>query len=242
MLAYRAFSSSAAGTALWIFVACLIVGSRPPLMLHVVTTVAVVAIAPRKAQASIAGVCVSSLFVPWPLPAFVGWAAWRLSQSQPPSFDGRSSHVAKVFVALAGLGSGLVAVAVTAGRWDGTQLLLPPQYLHPWIVIPAVVVTSVANAVSEELLWRKAWWSAMSDAPRVILVGTQVGSFGIAHLHGIPGGPLGCLLAGVFAAMAVWVRSRLGFQSAVWFHIAADLVIITGFALLATGPLGVIHA
>jgi membrane protease YdiL (CAAX protease family) len=90
----------------------------------------------------------------------------------------------------------------------------------------------VLNATLEELLFRGLLWGAVADEwnDRIALAATSL-LFGALHLHGYPPGPLGVILAGLYAIGLGLLRTWTGgLGLAVACHICADATI---FGLLA---------
>jgi membrane protease YdiL (CAAX protease family) len=59
----------------------------------------------------------------------------------------------------------------------------------------------------------------------LLQVALQAASFGLAHLHGIPGGPAGMIAAAGFGAIMAVVRLRTGLPAAIAAHFITDLAI-----------------
>ena len=192
-----------------------------------------------KVGPSVLALGVLGAFTPWPLPAFGAWATWAiLSRSDSRGVRAHLSRRRGLVAVIFGLVSGAVTLATVAPRWTGTELLLPASYLRPAVIVLGVLVVAGFNSVGEELLWRRAWWSSNAALARPALFVIQTLSFGIAHLHGIPGGIAGMLLAGAFSLLISIMRSHWGFASAVVAHFSTDLVIFAGFAMFGLGVEG----
>ncbi len=129
-------------------------------------------------------------------------------------------------------------VVVSAGAllvWqrllDGT---LPREYVdaaaeRPWWVIAlAGVAFSLLNAAVEEVVFRGVLLSALTDVLGVgVAVVLQALAFGVLHLHGVPSGPVGVVMAGAWGLLlgVMRVRSR-GLLAPYVTHIAADATIV----------------
>lgn len=62
-------------------------------------------------------------------------------------------------------------------------------------------------------------------------------SFGAAHWFGLPGGPAGAALAGVFSCALFWLSRRYGLLHAIAVHLVVDIAIFAAASpfLLFTG-------
>jgi membrane protease YdiL (CAAX protease family) len=105
--------------------------------------------------------------------------------------------------------------------------LLPAAVLRH--ILFAGFFFSVGNALLEELVFRGILFDALEAewGKLVSVLGTSA-LFGYGHLHGYPPGPLGAVLAGIYALALGSLRiftSGLGFP--VIAHIAADATIFT---------------
>lgn len=69
---------------------------------------------------------------------------------------------------------------------------------------------AVLNAGVEEIIWRGAIFDAgeRTGLPIAVVVGLQAASFGIAHLHGFPGGAAGILLSSVYGVILGIFRAQ----------------------------------
>ena len=108
---------------------------------------------------------------------------------------------------------------------EAARAMIPDQP-QPVLLLGALGF-AVVNATLEEVAFRGLLQPALGVAwgPRVALV-LQAAAFGVAHLHGVPNGPLGAAMAGVWAVVLGWVRTRTGgLATPILGHIVADLVI-----------------
>lgn len=135
-------------------------------------------------------------------------------------------------------------VAISAGAllawWaifhpDLTDLAFPPwlRSLHPAVVALLLLGWASLNAVAEEFFFRGAMQHALVDAigPAGVLV--QAMAFGVAHLHGVPRGAIGVVLATIYGLMMGALRVRARGMLAPWAaHVVADVVVV---AILAVG-------
>jgi membrane protease YdiL (CAAX protease family) len=125
-------------------------------------------------------------------------------------------------------GSGIMAglgVVVLDHQRIFAGLILPGHRPQPVMLTLLVMALAFVNALGEELLWRAIleFETIGSDVRwRVVL---QVGSFGIAHWHGLPSGMVGMLAAGAYSGFLYRVRRDTGFIAALTVHVLTDIVI-----------------
>jgi membrane protease YdiL (CAAX protease family) len=172
----------------------------------------------------------------WPLPALLAGAALlAMARARPAHPNGLSFRLWLFW----GLGVGLLAAgAVTPlvlRTVDSAPLAFPVQQPPIPVLAALVLGAAVVNASAEELLWRGAIIAA--DHRCGLGTGTTVAAqavgFGIAHLHGLPGGPVGVLAAGLFGAAMAWLRLRAGLRVALVAHVLADVAIFSIVAATA---------
>ena len=80
----------------------------------------------------------------------------------------------------------------------------------------------------EELIWRGVMQDALGRVlgSTVLVVGLQALSFGVAHAHGVPRGPMGVLMAGSWAVLLGLLRRHAGGLLAPFVaHVVADAAI-----------------
>jgi membrane protease YdiL (CAAX protease family) len=168
----------------------------------------------------------------WPLPALlagIGLLARSRSARTPIRWTGR----------LVGAGAGLVAAAVVAPLVLSAVDAAPLAFLvqrPPVLLLGTVVVgAAVLNALAEESLWRGVIVGKDRELglPTWSTVAAQAAGFGVAHWHGIPGGPVGVLAAGAFGALMAVVRLRAGFRAALLAHVLTDIAIFSIVAATA---------
>lgn len=129
-------------------------------------------------------------------------------------------------------------VVVTAGALLAWQRLfdgkLPREYVDAaagqpwWAIVLAGVAFSLLNAAVEEIVFRGVLLSALTDVLGVrVAVVLQAVAFGVLHLHGVPSGPVGMVMAGAWGLLlgVMRVRSR-GLLAPYVTHIAADATIV----------------
>ncbi|MFH1007296.1 MAG: type II CAAX endopeptidase family protein [Candidatus Latescibacterota bacterium] len=92
------------------------------------------------------------------------------------------------------------------------------------ILAGGAIAFAVVNALGEELIWRGLFQDRLAAVigPSVAVL-IQALSFGVQHAHGFPRGIVGVAMAGVWAIMLGWLRTRSGGIAApVIAHIVAD--------------------
>jgi membrane protease YdiL (CAAX protease family) len=102
-----------------------------------------------------------------------------------------------------------------------------PHLVNTQLVMAGFAFVTV-NALMEELIWRGVIQSSVESAfgPGLIAISLQAASFGLAHIHGIPRGIAGILLAGSWGIVAGYLRQRTnGLLLPVLTHIAADATV-----------------
>lgn len=95
-----------------------------------------------------------------------------------------------------------------------------------------VLALAVLNSLGEELLWRQCILQGLGRTGVALptALATISGSFGSAHLHGLPDGLLGVLGAGAFGLALCLVRLRRGLSSAILVHVVVDLALFSAAA------------
>jgi membrane protease YdiL (CAAX protease family) len=209
--------------------------ARPTPVLVVAAAVGLVVIAVveptvRVAAAALAVVVglVAVLPTCWPLPALLAGVVAR-------SRFGRTRGTGWLVGAGAGLAAAAVVTPLVLPVLDGAPLaFLVPR--PPVVLLGAAVVgAAVLNALAEETLWRGAivGTDRRLGFPPWTTAAAQAAGFGVAHWHGIPGGPIGVLAAGAFGALMAVVRLRIGFGAALLAHVLTDVAIFTTVAATA---------
>lgn len=170
------------------------------------------------------------LGLPWPTAPILAAAAWFTCNSIALSAGfwlrrPRGAGPQWILALAAAVGCGFVVVALDWGNISTGYVFplpVPPTWSFPLLAIGAAIV----NACGEEALWR----GLLVDVGEVALtragnVAVQALSFGLAHYHGIPNGPLGVAAAAMFSAFLYFIGLRLGRVGALVAHLATDLVI-----------------
>ncbi len=161
---------------------------------------------------------------------------WRVPALRPLGASVAKGRTHPGLIALVGLSSG---IALSAWAWltkpdlSGAMAMVPE--VPTVLLVAGAVGFAIVNATLEEIAFRGLLQSALASALRSMpaAIVLQAVAFGVAHLHGVPNGPLGAVMAGTWALVLGWVRERSdGLLTPILGHIAADLVI---FGLLASG-------
>lgn len=173
--------------------------------------------------------------VPWILAPLLAGLSWMLASTHRRTLIRRlralrfqASQIVKSVVI--GLGAGLIAMPIAQSQIVVSPVQLPWTQPPPVFLAAAVVVLAAANAVGEELLWRGVLTMESSELPSIGTYLLQFTSFGLAHLGGVPGGPLGAMLTGGFGCAMLSLTGRWGLPAAIIAHFIADLLI---FAIVA---------
>lgn len=132
---------------------------------------------------------------------------------------------------------GVIALLSVAGLLIWNQLLggeLPSGYhdLVQGVPVPVAIVAIllflVVNGAIEDSIWAGVLLSAGERlVPRWLAIGTVAVSFGLAHLHGVPDGVVGVLMAGSWGLVLALLRVRTGGMGATYLaHVVADATIV----------------
>jgi membrane protease YdiL (CAAX protease family) len=122
-------------------------------------------------------------------------------------------------------------VAMTAQLWLGGSGPLYFEGTRPalGLLILAIIGAALANSVGEELFWRGMLVRAARPTDIRVQWAIQAGSFGLAHMFGIPSGPVGVVFASLFSVFLFALLRRYGLFVAWIAHFVTDLVL---FALV----------
>lgn len=131
----------------------------------------------------------------------------------------------------AALCGGVTPVALLGWLYVFQPDLSDVRAMLPELPLAAMIAGGVAfalvNATLEELVWR----GVLQDRLGVLFgaggaIALQAASFGLHHLHGVPRGAVGVLLAGTWAAMLGLLRRRSGgLLAPILAHVVADATI-----------------
>lgn len=173
----------------------------------------------------------------WPLSgllALVLTALWARRRGRWPQWRawlrvGRIGPFAWAMCAVIALMS-VVGLLIWNHLADGE---LPPAYseLAQSVPLPAAVAGAFAffviNGAIEDSIWAGVLLSATERlVPPWLAITTVAASFGLAHLHGVPDGPIGVLMAGSWGLVLALLRLRTGGMGATYLaHVVADATI-----------------
>lgn len=97
------------------------------------------------------------------------------------------------------------------------------------LILPAIIVFPIFNAIAEELMFRWLFWDGLNQVidSGIAIILIQAIVFGLAHYQGFPSGWLGASMAGCYGLMLGFIRYKnKGLLMPTLTHIFADLVII----------------
>lgn len=194
---------------------------------------------PRRSALLAGAPLLLSVGVPWPVPALVASALFRVAAARSAS-HGSESRVGGCAGPLdrrgrAGpetvIAAGVCApvAAVLAGlSWGNEHPVVEFARPHPVVIAAGVVLLALANALGEEWFWRGCAMRVLLD--RAVGVRTailvQAVSFGLAHAAGLPGGVTGVAGAFVLGLVLGVLRLRAaGLPGCVAVHLAVDVAI-----------------
>ena len=177
---------------------------------------------------------IPSLAWPWylllPLLVYAGivLAIPPLRRSAPKLAVGRMLGWPLAFAILLALTTAAVLIGFhTLVQPDVTEVA--GKFPVAWLgnLLLAGIVFSVINAAAEELIFRGVLWQLICEEwNQAAALAVTALLFGLVHLRGYPPGPIGAVLAGLFAValgMLRWWTGGLGLAIAC--HIVADATI-----------------
>lgn len=174
-------------------------------------------------------------WVGWPLNFVLGTGTVIAIVRRQPELAPSSTWRARGRLSWRWLGA--FVVATTIGLW-GWRLVLDPDLsaaraLLPDVALPLLLLGALAfatlNATFEELLFR-GWLldrlhALASPTAAVLLQGL---AFGAIHWKGVPSGPAGFVLAGLWGTALGALRIHTRGLLTPWLaHVAADLIIVS---------------
>lgn len=116
--------------------------------------------------------------------------------------------------------------------WQGRKRSV--QWINIWRYLPWVILFSVTNAFSEEVIYRLGVivpLFANADAETIMLVSAV--AFGVVHYTGMPNGIAGMVMAGVLGwLLAKSVLETDGLFWAFGIHFVQDMIVISALILL----------
>jgi membrane protease YdiL (CAAX protease family) len=124
------------------------------------------------------------------------------------------------------------AALVTWQRWTGGALPATYGALLESVPRPAGIVGIflflVVNGLVEDSVWSGVLMTASTGPlPAPLAVLTTAASFGLAHLHGVPDGPIGVAMVVVWGVVLAVLRLRTrGMLATYAAHILADATIV----------------
>ncbi|MDY7099983.1 MAG: CPBP family intramembrane glutamic endopeptidase, partial [Actinomycetota bacterium] len=166
-------------------------------------------------------------------------AAHRRREALPPPWLGPGA-LDRLTVAVAVASVPVTSVALVAfigsGRAD-TETLTEVLVGRPtWVLVAAGVGFSLVNPLVEEVLFRGLLQTALRVAglSAAAAIAVQAAAFGAIHLYGVPGGPLGVVMAAAWGAMLGVVRQRSGSIRLPWLvHVAANATMFVALVVIA---------
>lgn len=179
----------------------------------------------------------------WPIPQALGLLAafgvWAVVGRDRPDWlyagevERNAFWLAAVSVPLT---SAALTWFITSGRVDLNTATEGLADLPMWAIPLAGLGFSLVNPTVEEILFRGALQTAListlGNTTGAIVV--QGMAFGAIHLNGVPGGPLGMLMAGVWGTVLGTVRHRTGSIRLSWLvHVLANATMFTVIAAMA---------
>ncbi len=198
----------------------------------VLTVVGVVAARCLAGRAAIAALGILVVFgVPWIVTAFISGLVWFLLKNRHESWGWVRSSALRIRgvagLAAVGIGMmlGLVAVPFVRDQASLTPIVFDIVKPSVAIVLVTLFILALANSIGEELLWRGALEREAYCLPVAAQYLLQGLSFGLAHWHGLPGGLVGCLLAGTASFVFLWLHRKWGILASIIGHLVADIVI-----------------
>jgi len=182
--------------------------------------------------------------VMWPIPpaaalaiyAGVTWRAPALGVRSWFRLGDRDRPALVVAVASIPITTIALVAFIASGRTDLQKATDGLDGLPFAVIVLAGVGFALVNPAVEEVLFRGLLQPALVSigASTGAAIALQAAAFGALHLHGIPGGPLGMAMAGLWGAMLGFVRHRTNGLRLVWLvHVAANATIFTTLVVAA---------
>lgn len=196
------------------------------------------------AWASVGVASAGSFGLVWPIPQLIGLGiaalALRRLRIAPPVWLQRGTPDQRALI-LAIVSVPLTTVAlvtfIASGRTDLETATEGLSSLPLWVVPLAGIGFVLANPTVEEVLFRGALQTVVAERTGNVTTGVFVQgvAFGAIHLNGVPGGPLGMVMAGGWGLVLGVVRHRTNSIRLAWVvHVFANIAIfttVTGLAL-----------
>jgi hypothetical protein len=195
----------------------------------------------REALSLLAYVLPLFLNLLWPTHCFTAAAVWVLAGASRSAAAGNAIAARRdlvfsrlVVAALAGVIAGGIVVLLDFHALVDEPWWLPIQRPPTWMIVAVVILATVVNAIGEELWWRHLLIGLHATQPVPVGYLFQALTFGLAHVHGIPSGPVGVVAAAIFSIACVRVFLRWGWVACVVLHLATDLVVFSAVAITTT--------
>ena len=220
--------SARAGVGVATTLAVLVIAAHAWAVLAIATVLGVFIARSFRAKLSIAALgALLGAGVPWIVAPALTALLWLslAPKDRPRRCRSRWSARAIPPTLLVGVGCGAVAAAVAFAQQshDPVQLdMVAPPF---WIQCAALILMAVANAFGEETIWRGLLADEMQGAATSLRWVAQIASFGFAHWSGLPGGPIGVLLAAGFSAAQYAIWKRHGMLASTVSHAIVDVII-----------------
>lgn len=179
----------------------------------------------------------------WPLgqlgilaPALIWYIAYGRHQHDGEAWIRWGTLDILSIVVIAAMAAVALPTWVVVMKPDLSQEIAMLPSLPVPVLVMAGVSFAVVNAILEELAFRGLLQGALhrSIDAAWLAIGLQAMAFGFMHWHGVPSGPMGAALAGVWAIFLGMARFRSkGLFTPIIAHIVADAVIFSIIVALA---------
>lgn len=164
------------------------------------------------------------------LTALVSWRTGRLARWRGWFRVGRIDGVAWATVAAVAVVSvaGLVIwQSLLDGQLPSTYRQLTESVAPPVAVAGALGFTIVNGAIEDSIFFGVLLTPLLRHFPSGLAVVMTALAFGLAHFNGVPNGLVGIVLAGTWALMLGYLRTRTGGMLATYLaHVVADATIV----------------
>lgn len=179
----------------------------------------------------------------WPIPQMTGLGAAtvllrRQGVAWPAWLRDRRRDATALALSIVSVPVTTVALVafIASGRTDLAVATQGLQGLPLWVIPLAGLGFVLANPTVEEVLFRGALQTMIHERtgnPPAAIAAQGV-AFGAVHFGGVPGGPLGMLMATGWGVLLGIVRHRTGGIRLTWVvHVLANIAIFTTVILLA---------
>lgn len=160
--------------------------------------------------------------VSWRTGRLARWREWlRVGRFDGPTWVTMGAVAAVSIVAL------LLWQSVFNGQLPETYRALAESVPAPVAVAGALGCAIVNGAIEDSIFFGLLLTPMLRYFPPRWAVVLTALAFGLAHFHGVPNGVVGVLLAGTWALMLGYLRTRTGGMLATYLaHVAADATIV----------------